>query len=1158
MARGLRIGHARNVRVSGDTGTYSVTGQSASLLRGYVAAAAQGTYTLSGQAATLTYGSVAPPVVISATVNSAGTTLTIVHSVSVSNGAGGLGGFTPTMNGGAATLTYSSGIGTTTLVYNISRIISNSETGTLAYTQPGNGIEGTTSLIDLATFTGFSVTNGSTVGSATLSATFTLTSLTSQTLAPFTIGMALKRGDVPSGAGVTTNLSNYQSVITRRWNDNSAKHVVISGRANTSATALTVTVGSGVAPTGTALTSASITAAAPTASVQCGALGTVNLTDLLSSPVRTWYSGPQMVECHYRADVGGGTLLSAWFHVRLYAGGKMWIRAVVENGYRDNGSGGLASNANRVYTSTIIIGGSTVYNAAITHYANTRYMAEGWIGGDPAVTATHNASYLRSTKMVPNYGWTSPSAATLNALTQTYTPFSNGGWSSDMGSTGFQPGIGLLPLWDSLYCTSGDARALRSALAESSHLNSYAIGWRAASQAIVTPTAFPSLSWANLDSTNAGSLRWEEAHHGSGGYLAYMLTGDAWHYETMALQASMCYLSEGDAGVGVNRIIAKQIRGNAWAFRTIGQYCALARTDSTYPDPALTDYRTLLENNYAAYAAVAQSSAPYVWNGMVYAEDWSWAPGEQGSWMHDFWTATNGLLSDIDALASSTSLNAVRDTMYRYTVGRFGRTNVSTEYPFISAARYTHKVATVNFPAPITANYYQTWGEIYTATTGLTNNTASNTLNSDGMASILSEAPTSYWGQAIMPLAYAVDHAATGASAAYSRLTGATNWSTIRDSGFDNTPLWGVVPRSTVPAWVSAASLWQWVDVPTSNLSSRPPTPFTPPGAPAAKIYAWNGSALRRSGSHLILGACGGHNDYAGNEVNSIQLNAEVPGWVQKTTPTIASLCYNNETQFYGDYQPACTHTYYSTQYSDSMDRLYVMPSPGLGATIGVSAPGGWGYFGTQYPFVYGWNVGWKDPRDSNYPTQYPGGGDWTSSLACTHQSTGDMYYWRSGGSGLYKFVPSTGVWTNLGGGGGNGYAGGAIDPVRNRMLVVGNFDANAAPKYVSLTTGANLGITLTGNSLLTTGPQVCYDEGNDCFLVFLWTGFTTSVRRVNCTTHVVDTPTITGTGPSRDDGSPDHGNGFRGAIHYVPELGGFVAMTTYSGNLKFLRTKVL
>jgi hypothetical protein len=48
-------------------------------------------------------------------------------------------------------------------------------------------------------------------------------------------------------------------------------------------------------------------------------------------------------------------------------------------------------------------------------------------------------------------------------------------------------------------------------------------------------------------------------------------------------------------------------------------------------------------------------------------------------------------------------------------------------------------------------------------------------------------------------IAYAVDHGAPGASAAWARLTGATNWNTVLQSGFENTPPWGVIPYQQSP-----------------------------------------------------------------------------------------------------------------------------------------------------------------------------------------------------------------------------------------------------------------------------------------------------------------------------------------------------------------------
>jgi hypothetical protein len=106
------------------------------------------------------------PTLFSATIGASGTTLTLVFSQSVSVGAGGNGGWVLSMSGGASAATYASGSGSTALVYNLARTIQFDETGTLAYTQPGNGIEGTVGGVDVASIGSAAVTNDSSQGSS--------------------------------------------------------------------------------------------------------------------------------------------------------------------------------------------------------------------------------------------------------------------------------------------------------------------------------------------------------------------------------------------------------------------------------------------------------------------------------------------------------------------------------------------------------------------------------------------------------------------------------------------------------------------------------------------------------------------------------------------------------------------------------------------------------------------------------------------------------------------------------------------------------------------------------------------------------------------------------------------------------------------------------
>lgn len=356
---------------------------------------------------------------------------------------------------------------------------------------------------------------------------------------------------------------------------------------------------------------------------------------------------------------------------------------------------------------------------------------------------------------------------------------------------------------------------------------------------------------------------------------------------------------------------------------------------------------------------------------------------------------------------------------------------------------------------------------------------------------------------------------------------------------------------TSLPTWVSNLPLWQWYPIPGTALSSVAPSP-TPIGntGPSSKIDTWNGATLKRSGSVYMLGAAGGHRDYAGNEVDALQLNTATPRWVQLRAPT-ANASVVDAAQFYLDKRPAATHTYYATQFVDSQNRMLVMASPGLGG-IGATPPSNW-YAGSSYSFSF--NVATGDWDAPEYIAQFPGGGDFTACLCVKHPVTEDIYYSRNYSDGWFRYRPSTNSWTKLSSvSRGPWYAGTAIDPNRNRILVVGGYDSNG-PEVRNLD-GSSVSASFGGmgaSALAVSGyPGAIFDEGNDNFLVFFNSGGSVAVRRVNASTWSVDAPTFTGTPPSA------RSNGIQNSAQYVPELGGFVIANSYGGNVHFVRTSTL
>lgn len=165
------------------------------------------------------------PTLSTAVIPTAGTTISLAFSEAVTFGAGGNGGWSLTMSGGAVTPTYASGSGTATLVYSLSRTIEVSETGTISYTQPGNGVEDTSGN-DLVSLGPTSITNNSTqditvptLSSATIPSAGTTISLVFSENVTFGAGgnggwTLAMTGGVMNGAAVTMAYSSGDGAST--------------------------------------------------------------------------------------------------------------------------------------------------------------------------------------------------------------------------------------------------------------------------------------------------------------------------------------------------------------------------------------------------------------------------------------------------------------------------------------------------------------------------------------------------------------------------------------------------------------------------------------------------------------------------------------------------------------------------------------------------------------------------------------------------------------------------------------------------------------------------------------------------------------------------------------------------------------------------------
>lgn len=252
------------------------------------------------------------PTVSTKTIQSTGTTLRVVFSASMSGFSSGAEGFALTgLTGGATTLTYSSGEGTATIDFTISRTILSSETsGVLAYTA-GDIVKVTTG-VALANFSGSAVTNSSAITRPTVSSTVIGTNGTTVTI---TCSQS-----VTGHTGFTITPSGSAATLTYTSGDPGTALVFTASRTITSSETATgaYTAGDVVGTTGGVTLSnysgASVTnnstQAAPTLSSATIQVGGTTLRCVFSVAVTGFSTGDEGFVMTGLTGVGGAATLS--------------------------------------------------------------------------------------------------------------------------------------------------------------------------------------------------------------------------------------------------------------------------------------------------------------------------------------------------------------------------------------------------------------------------------------------------------------------------------------------------------------------------------------------------------------------------------------------------------------------------------------------------------------------------------------------------------------------------------------------------------------------------------------------------------------------------------------------------------------------------------
>jgi hypothetical protein len=607
---------------------------------------------------------------------------------------------------------------------------------------------------------------------------------------PFSLGQVFRKGDVPAGQSLVLNTPAFQVTPIAAWDDGSVKLALVAGRVDLSANVTTtVAISAGAASGAMALTESDLIAANPSASVTYGSYGTVNLGSLLgvtATRVLVEHAGPHYAAFQYIAGFPADSSVRAVFYVQLWSGGAYRVRVAIENGTA------VSTASAKSGTATVTIAGVQRFSGSVSMGTGTRWDAVG--ASFSEASALHDAAYLRATKLVPNFGFTNPSAQALSALPTSYTPMDGLHYEVDMGAPGYSEGIGLMPHWDALYCTSGDARARDSTLAHGRAYGCYGIYFRDPNTKRMPRFSDHPTAYANNEALpGSGSYRWEFAHHPNAGYLPWLITAERFFLETMQANAWACYYTCNPNGGGANRLYNSQTRGRAWRLRTLALVAAVSPTG----DPVAADCRANVAANLAHWkTANIDTNTPATGLIGIYDDK---APGTDG-FQHSifeslFLVSSIGFAWDAEPgfnTAQKAVHQAVRDFAYRVPVGLTGRGQPAyNEFSYRRAPGPYQMVI-----GPDSNSLYASWDEIYRATYG------DQLISSDGLSLLESYAdnatamafPQGNWGHVITALSYAKDHGAAGAAAGYSRVTGASNWS-ANATKFNNWPSYGVLSR---------------------------------------------------------------------------------------------------------------------------------------------------------------------------------------------------------------------------------------------------------------------------------------------------------------------------------------------------------------------------
>jgi hypothetical protein len=396
---------------------------------------------------------------------------------------------------------------------------------------------------------------------------------------------------------------------------------------------------------------------------------------LAGKQATAWLAGPLsrewLVDAPLKNEKGAEhPHLAARFAVRWYPQAhRARVDVSVENDWAWE-----ADPRNIKYDARVTVGDKEVYaKPGLNHLHHARWRKLFWWGEAPAVALRYDGAYLDATRAVPHYDpsvvVTGPALGELGSRMsgKAIEPMGPGMATTYMPTTGAHSDIGLLPSWTAIYLLSMDPQAALATFGTGDLAGSWPVHYR--DKKTGRPVSLLDHPYMTLlghpgDTVNPATGKQEKfpdcvehacdteytpdiPHQPSLAFVPYLLSGDYYYLEELQFWASWdAFSSNPGYRDNVKGLLKpEQVRGQAWALRTIGE-AAYITPDADRLKPYFTSvvkhnldwYNTEYTDNPAAnkLGAIINGYA------VVYNNGTGLAP-----WQDDFFTSSVGHLADL-------------------------------------------------------------------------------------------------------------------------------------------------------------------------------------------------------------------------------------------------------------------------------------------------------------------------------------------------------------------------------------------------------------------------------------------------------------------------------------------------------------------------------